>query len=721
MSVKSDSSEVCGSAVIQIKELTDIQLPSVFLSVFSFEDNQVKCKKCNITCKPVASTILFHVTVCKGSLIDEDIQTKFKMKCLLCNFSTGIVSEWKNHLFQLDHITRVFNSLNGFSYNCNTCETHFYGLDHAILEHECKPKKLSMFSGIMAYAYEIFHVWHRRMWYYCANCEHHTYELTDLHTTRDCKAAENAKIFVCESCSITFYDSSEKIFLEHKLTFEHMVLWCLNSDRKAPKTPAFTFPKLPSYMTKYFVKSAILKQCCCILCSDISYMSYDYIYSHYVKCIASKEISVINDCTPVQTINCDLCDYQYYAPEKNAYKFWVDHVISIEHLNKTKVKTENHKLYSYYCHITETIFYGTEYFIKKQIRLRDDEIGRLLFVSDVMTIAYKRLDVYFYCNTLLCCSFCLSYTDKPFKYCAHKNIDKTKQLSCSACMVEFNVESDYNEHFLSSEHVISKYFKPDKTKEKKFIDYCMATMKSYLSHLNESDDDDNVCKTVNLLFYSTADHKDLEFKHENYVKKKVPKNHKKLREQSSTRIVFKENITPGNSESNIISNLIHKLCASQPEKCAFNEHLRMSFELINKTPHTTNSFMKLKKFFCIACDMIFHDQESWKERDETCREKHNSIFYCAVCRIFHISTRNNTNDRDNTSSDISDHIKSVEHGVMVDFNEYIKKITTVPLINNNVVSTLTDNNQETSIMNEKEENTNYKENKNIYIEITGKF
>jgi len=596
----------------------------------------------------------------------------------------------------------------------------------------------------MAYAYNMSKEDDQRMLYYCADCEHYSYNLADLHIADDCKAVKNVKVFVCKSCLITFYDSSCRIFTEHKIYFEHTMFWCLNGDREAPKTLTSTFPKLPSYMVKYFIKSTLLEQCCCIVCNDVSFMSYNYIYDHYIKCIASTRTSpIIDDDIPIQTVHCDLCMYRYSSPKKDVYQFWIDHVISIDHLTRTKTTMKNYKLYSYYCHDTKTIFYGTEYFVKRQILLSDKEIERSLFVPHLMAIVYQRADMYLLYDNLYCCGFCLSYTDTISENCDHKNIEKNMPMNCSTCLMEFNVKFNYKEHLLSSEHIILKYFKPDKMKEMKFLEYSLLTMKLYPINLNDSDNEVYVCKKVPLTFYSATHHEDV--KSECKTKEETEKNCKLLNQLNAKVVCKKAVVTPDNLKLNTILNLIYKLHSVQPEKSAHINQLTIMFELMNEVSCSIqNPFHKSKWFFCVTCDIVFHDQSSWIKHDETSHRNRNSVFYCAVCYTFYINTTNNNNDYSDISKDINDHIKSVEHNVMVEFNEYMVKDEPMPIINNNVDSTmlindkqkenvaiqiLNDNddsiivpnyNQEVNVVNKKHNKT-YKRNKNIYIEIEGQF
>jgi len=191
-------------------------------------------------------------------------------------------------------------------------------------------------------------------------------------------------------------------------------------------------------------------------------------------------------------------------------------------------------------------------------------------------------------------------------------------------------------------------------------------------------------------------------------------------ESAVERDTKKANMLPGNSEWNKVSNLIDQLlCAAQPEKCAFNNHLRKCFESINKQPLATACFPKFKLFFCVACNMVFRDQVEWMEHEKKSHKiKDHSIFYCAICQIFYINT---SNCQHKTSNDIDEHLQSVEHGVMFEFNKYIVETNAIIPLKNNF-SNLTDDKAKKILKIRKgKQNTKYERNKNIYIEIEGEF
>jgi len=589
-----------------------IKLPPLLLQVFSIDINEAKCIKCNISCVPKEEDILFHLSVCNGTLIEENIQTAFKFNCLMCNFSNDSIDEWKYHLFNLDHISKSFDSdKKRFSYNCNLCNTHFYGFRDSILQHNCKPQFLPSLSDVMAFVYAKYNIQDKQtMLHYCTDCSNVTYDLTNLHIEEHCKVANTS---VCNSCLITFYSPSNEEFLNHKISFEHMVLWCLNGSRSVPKMSSATYQKLPYYITKYFVISLLLKKFCCIVCNTKYTLTYECIYDHFNNCISSKEISDVNRCMPLLRVNCNLCDYSCFEVDKNLYKCWVDHVISFNHLSKTVVgKKDKQKLFSYYCYVSETVFYGTDSFIKNLIMKTNNDIERLLFVSDFMAEVYKRItNTHFSCNILFCCGICQNHTANHSFNCVHKNDDSSLSLYCSTCFVVFNVESDYNEHLLSSEHIILKYFKSNQLGELKILDHSMETTKMYLTNLNKSDDDDDksqetLCYDNNEMITSTqnitsCDLEDYDGNPDEIIcqdSNKMIKStenittcdledydddndnpYETMCQDNNEMIISKENIKSCNPEENIITNLIEKLSA-QPIKSAFNNYLRMNLDLL---------------------------------------------------------------------------------------------------------------------------------------------
>lgn len=665
----------------------NIKLPKIFMQTFSIYNNQVKCIKCNALCILETNNLLFHLMTCNGTLVEETyLITEIQFNCLLCNFTTKNINNWKHHVLELNHIANIFDSnAIEYSFDCNLCNVHFYGFKDNILQHQCKPKALSILSEIMSYVYKNFNIHHNQMLYYCADCLHYTYDITDLHIKNNCKATESSVPIVCKTCFITFYDSSNTDYLNHRISFEHIVLWCLNGEKTILNTTVSLNFNLPLYITKYFIIDYFFKKMCCVVCNTITNFSCEYIYDHFKICISSKCISIIDECTPLRKINCYLCHYQYSVPEEDMYKYWVDHVISLGHLSNTIRKKISHKIYSYYCYANETIFYGTEYMINEMLQT-NDEIEKLLFVSKVMAIVYCHSNIYFnnYTN-LFCCGFCEYYTNNPSEDCGHRNINK---FYCSTCLVEFNVQSNYNEHLISSEHIILKYFKPNQLGELKIIEHSMKTLK--ICNMIKSDDNFNMSITLK------NSNKNNNFEFQNTISC--------IYDQDS--IESKQHFDPRVN----ISYFIDKL-STQPNKSVFNNYLRMKFELLYQMPHAIHGFVKSISFYCTICDVVLCDQFNWTKHDS---EIHNDInvypdFYCAICQIYYIGS----------SININDHVVCIEHNIMFEFQECMKKISIKPLVNNNLLPV--DKNQVLEVNKFNKQNKNYERNRSIYVEIKGTF
>lgn len=700
---------------IQDDEFTNIKLPSVFKQAFSIDNHQAQCKICDFTCVPQEKYILFHLMICRGSLISEYITIKCNFNCLICNFKTKKFLEWKSHLFKPHHIFKHSRMIK-YSYDCNSCNTHFYGFKDIILQHQCKPKSLSIISELMAYASKSFDIQHKQMLYFCSKCEHYSYDVTDLHV-RKCEALINSAIYVCESCLITFYEISEKTFLEHQISFEHMILKCVNGKRtKIEPVKSSEFLKLPIFITKYFEISHLLLQFRCIVCCKIYFSSYLCIYDHFIKCISSKEISCFDFSIPLNSVDCAECNYHYSNQDENMYENWVQHIISLEHLNN--ITKSKQTLYSYYSFYNETIYYGTEMFVQKQMLLAQDKLGFLLLLTRLMADVYKhsnsdsnsnlnRLDSFY-------CGFCKRDKDDQLeKHCECENIDSSQLFYCPTCLIKFNILTDYTQHLLSSEHIILNYFKPNQISELRYLEYSLKTIQECLINLNESDDDNNEYIPVSdinsideeMCVLSNKDN----IETQNILDERKGKNDKLSNQISSTSC---------STEVDCVLNCLRKLSA-ESQKSAFNNHLRMKFELLNQTPHAINVFSESKSFFCTSCDSIFYDQcDLIKHYEEPHKEVFKSlVFYCVICHIYHIST-------DSTSITISDHIQTVEHRVMLEFQENMKNNAVKPIIRDHVNITPTMDSIQVpkkDIWDKTEQKSKkIKKNRNIYIQITGK-
>lgn len=718
-------------SIIQNVLLKDIKLPAILKKTFYIHNNLAICKTCNSSWEPKEINILFHLAVCSGTLIGEKIKTQFKFNCLICNIKTSKFYEWKKHLFNLNHLRNIYTSDKmAYSYDCNSCETHFYGFKEKILLHHCKPKELCKLSLLMAYIYESFDNHLKCMMYYCSECSNWSYENGDLHTNKHCKVAENTTTHICKTCSITFYDSNEQNFLNHRVSFEHLILWCLNSNRTKMKitSKSCSFKKLPLYISKYYEFSLLLQKARCIVCDKIAASTYDFFYYHFQRCVCTKGISVLSDCTPVKSISCKLCNYEYSGPHEETYICWINHVISFEHFSKSitiKKKKIIYSFYSYYCYVSETIFYGSNGFIKTQILKTNSEIGRLLFVSEVMAEVYIR-SITNLNNILICCGHCKKYLDNK---CEHYiNIDQIQILHCSSCLVEFNVESDYNEHLLSSEHIILKYFKSNEIGEKKFFEYSMLIRNfNVQKSLDKSNNDQNVSDEEIDIHLNSYDSESqslpdetnsslylIDKKSAGTINKPIVKKYsdsENLRNKSvsslSSKNVSEHTLAPHNSLGINMSILIDELC-TQPKKSAFNNYLRIHFELLSEMSLAINNFANSKSFFCDICNLIFCNESDWIEHDTNKHHAFNNhlICYCAVCNIYQIST----------SRTIDDHVKSVEHNVMLKFQKYFK-------INKNVNTAPINENQDFITENkdvEQNQKSKICKNRNIFIEIDGK-
>lgn len=717
------TSYTASKALAEHEMLKNIRLPSIFMKTFSIDyNNQAKCKTCNFSFKLTANDIVFHVTVCSGMLQVEEIQTELQFNCLVCNFETTNLHEWKLHLFKLKHLEKKFFSCKtAYSYDCESCTTFFYGFKNQIFQHQCKPKGLSALSKLMAIIYESFDVQLKRMLYCCTQCSHYSYNKIDVHANKLCKSIKNTVTLVCNTCLVTFNGISEKEFLNHRVSFEHQVLYCLNSNRIVPEITKSILPKLPLCITNNFVESQLLHKVRCIVCGEINISSYDFVYHHVLKCISSKNISTLNDIIPIKRICCKVCNYQCSSSEENMlgkdmYKCWVNHVISIEHLSKTKIQNvkindDSYSLYSYYCFVTDTIFYGTDSFVKMLILKTNDKIDYLLYKSLVMAKIYRYSNTKLNHSILNYCTICQN--DLYFKCEHYANIDPSKLFYCSTCSVNFFDEFDYNKHFVTSEHIILKYFKPDATNEWKLVEHLIQKMKINKNPLIERSPDeiknDSICFSLSNEC-SSDEECDALLKSCDLELEKLP-----------TKVCFytaDQEIVESASRKSIpteyLLTMIDELSALS-KKSALNNHLIMSFELLNQMPLAIHVIVDSKLFFCNICDLIYCNECSWIQH----RMAHHSeidnlvVFYCVVCHMYQIDT----------SLKMDVHIKSVEHKIMLKLYDYMKENLINQTKNKNVDFTL---NHKNEVFTTKSENVprnqilkTPKSNKSVFIEISG--
>lgn len=198
------------------------------------------------------------------------------------------------------------------------------------------------------------------------------------------------------------------------------------------------------------------------------------------------------------------------------------------------------------------------------------------------------------------------------------------------------------------------------------------------------------------------------------IESKLSKN-KELSSQTCSKILsMQKSETCSDIDVNKILNYLDKLSRT-PKKTVLNDHLRIQFELLSQMPAAFNVFVQSKTFFCTLCNLIFSDQHNWAKH---VGEFHNkiidlSVFYCSICRVYHISDKYSSNN-------INKHLNCLEHCVMSEFQDHLKKNVTYPITNNRVNSIPTNN---SDVLNHKEDDRsdgqseqNYL-NESIYIEI----
>lgn len=702
---------------IQDDAFASIKLPPIFKQAFSIDSDQVKCKLCDFTCMPQENDIIFHLMICRSPLISDKIKVTCNFNCLMCSFQTKRFHEWKCHLFKPKHISE-HSHMSKYSYACNSCNTQFHGTKDLILKHQCKPKSLSILSELMAYVFKSFDIQLKQMLHFCSKCEHYSYD--DLHV-RKCDALINSATYVCKSCLITFYEISEKTFLNHQVSFEHMIIQYLNGKKKkTAKRKSSNFPKLPKCINKYFETSQLLRQFRCITCCKIFFLSYSSIYGHFIKCFSSKEISCFDYSIPFNSAHCKECKYVCSNKDKNIYENWVKHIISLEHLKR--ISGHKQTLYSYYCSNSRTILYGTEKFVKVQVLLANDKTERIPFVTKLMAHVYKlsnsdsnsnlnRLDIFG-------CGFCQNIENvRSKKYCEHESVNSSQLFYCPACLIKFNVLTDYTEHLLSSEHIILKYSKPNQTSELRYLEHSLKTIQESINNLNESDDDNN--KHFSLSDLNSIDEEICVLSNNNSIESQdiLDESYASLQESKNDELPNQISSTNSFAEVDWVLICMKKLSA-ESQKSALNDYLRKKLELFNQMPHAINVFSESKIFYCTICDSVFCDPCDWTKHYKELHDKITNplVFYCTICHIYHIST----------SISISDHIQTIEHSVMSEFQENMKNNAIKPMVHDHVNITPTDS---IKVQVPKEDNWDkterkskkIKKNRNIYIQIIGNF
>lgn len=271
----------------------------------------------------------------------------------------------------------------------------------------------------------------------------------------------------------------------------------------------------------------------------------------------------------------------------------------------------------------------------------------------------------------------------------HNSANNRSVFYCVVCCIyHIRISTKVSDHIKSVEHNIMLEFQTYMNKNKIKI----MINKNMDSTVATNDDPDLKVKNKNKQCV------EFECKHSCVQKCKTVEENDKLLSQPCYKIVSIEDIP--HIEEFIFSLFIDKLSAAQSNRCAFNNHLRMNFELLIKMPHAINVFIESESFFCVICNIIFCEKYYWIKHSVAFHNNINNplVLYCSICHIYYIR------------SSIYDHVNSVEHNVMVEFQGYMNKNKIKSKIHNNTISSLVNDNQDSKVKNKDKKPKMYKKN-----------
>ncbi|XP_050519951.1 uncharacterized protein LOC126893621 [Daktulosphaira vitifoliae] len=679
-------------------ELYDINLlPLTIQKYFSISSNKAQCKMCHVMCIPSINQVFFHLSKCNGELIGEENISGFKIfKCLSCIFKTKHIIKWKLHFITPEHYKKSSSSIS-YSYNCDSCKTFLFGSTVSILQHNCRPIKLSILSLLMA---DVFKDFHSQQYFrsYSTDCSLNKVDLNyysntkeNEHIYKNSKIIKNESCSTCNICQITFYEPNKGLYFAHTASYEHIMLWYIRGNRSINQNTSLKM--FTNYISKYFEKSILLKQAQCIICHKIMYKKNKNMLKHHKNCIASKEVSFDNN---LELILCEVCKFSFKNEQNNTNNqivndVWIKHVTSFNHLKNTivyKIMKKEQLIYSYYCKINKFVLYGTESFINNHVQK-----GCFGFLSKVMRLIYLKHNNNNYNQKIFYCGICLN--DKTLD-CEHGTCDLT--YYCSTCLIQFKTKSDYSDHNYYSEHIILKYYKPNITTDIKLMENSVGLLN--LSKRRTSDINHIKCSaSLSTLKDNTTQTNQVFNEIETALSNQIIDNNNLVHCETQPRT------------SNIANELINRLSKEQ-FKSSLNNFLRSNLESFNSISLDTNIFNLSKCFYCATCDIILKDEISWIKHDTSkhCKTKNPIIFYCSVCHIYQISK----------SVSLKTHLETTEHKVMIDFMEYLKKEQAKFKLNGN--PKLPDRKDFTQAQHIEVIDTNikpkkYMENRNIYLEV----
>lgn len=464
----------------------ELKLLPIFLNRFIIDGEKATCNDCKLQMVANEKTIIVHLTECncKTDFGGKNL-TKFKtFFCAVCSLSLTDFSKWKYHMVSPSHLIKCFNINDLVSYTCEICELHCYGSEHNVSDHQKihpnnSEKKLSEY---IAFNF-------RRInkdlscndFYYCEDCE--TYAETVINSEHWNKSHKTKlKRMICRACRTEFFCiEGNELFRRHLLSSEHITLKYLanrssfqdlvtspvnksqilstqNSEDHEPSCSKDT-----SKMTKsndllvfksysnWFRNSEDQNKAICTSCEDLIDINENAFLDHMLVCelLSTGNVPKLK----INNFKCFKCNFH-----SKMYDAWKNHAILHKTLNP-------HGLYSHFCKICNSIFYGKiddiELHLNNEHKKKNSNI-RLEAVLLAEQLVNRKNNFCKFSDAMCFCELCkkmFRVADNPNHFNTNTHIflasDLTELFYCQYCDIEFNSSYEIFEyHKLTVEHII---------------------------------------------------------------------------------------------------------------------------------------------------------------------------------------------------------------------------------------------------------------------------
>ncbi|XP_050429617.1 uncharacterized protein LOC126838885 [Adelges cooleyi] len=427
------------------------------------ENNMTYCLACSRVLENTAVVLDSHFDGCTRLTYMPNASTVFA--CGPCSLNTDSFEHWKHlHVWSNAHWDRcAIENETLVSYSCDTCETVMYDTDGNVRAHlsneQCHKPDLPHVVELMAHVLEVFKERSKcKPLYFCDPCKQFSY--APVHPDYRCQNADEAvEPFYCRFCRVMFVCHADTYVL-HLSSLEHLAL---STETNLVCDDAW---KLPQIVRSRFVRLNANACVYCASCHLVVASDSASVVEHLKKCVgiavAGSAVAEKSDCAtsrPTRRFCCGVCDA--VAVDTNG---WERHVLTASHLTSCSDRTQHHGYFE--CRSCRSLLFGTPKQAQAAESLAHD-VGTderhtfaLLRPSELMDMVYKAFNA----DPLSPAVFFYYEATGNFGRCERNVEPAAVPHYCRTCRIEFyGGRETYEQHELTCEHILIKYFVPVKS------------------------------------------------------------------------------------------------------------------------------------------------------------------------------------------------------------------------------------------------------------------